>query len=298
MPTKNPLVSIGMSVYNGEARTRAGTACLEKAIESVLNQTHRNLEFLILDNGSTDKSRAICEAYAKKDPRIRFYPRDEHAPRSMIIYNILLREARGEFFLWAADDDLHLPDRIEKSLRVFDANPRTVLVFSDFCRFDVRTGKRAAYDPALYFPFEQGRYARVKQFLSLRSDDGKGVLVYGIWKRDAIKDDALSERHYYGLVENFVLRNLCKGPFGFVHETLFLKGGIFDPPAGGAAARPAFILRVFHAALDRLRKLFSPFPWEAIGDIVRSPYLPFSEKIGLVGWAFVAMGRLLVARKT
>ena len=50
---------------------------VSRAIESVLNQTHRNFEFIIVDNGSTDKSGQIADEYAQKDSRIRVIHREK-----------------------------------------------------------------------------------------------------------------------------------------------------------------------------------------------------------------------------
>jgi glycosyltransferase involved in cell wall biosynthesis len=59
-----PLVSVIMSVYNGEKY-------LVQAIDSILNQTYQNFEFIIIDDCSTDNSSHILQEYAKKDSRIK-----------------------------------------------------------------------------------------------------------------------------------------------------------------------------------------------------------------------------------
>ena len=61
-----PLVSIGVPVYNGENYLR-------QALESITNQTYRNLEILIADNASTDGTEAICREFAARDERIRYH---------------------------------------------------------------------------------------------------------------------------------------------------------------------------------------------------------------------------------
>ena len=57
-------ISIAVAVYNGEAY-------LHRCIDSLLNQTYQNLEIILVDDGSTDESPRICDAYAEKDPRVK-----------------------------------------------------------------------------------------------------------------------------------------------------------------------------------------------------------------------------------
>ncbi|MEZ4707760.1 MAG: glycosyltransferase, partial [Caldilineaceae bacterium] len=66
MEEKTPKVSIGLAVYNGEDY-------LSEAIESILNQSFSDFELIISDNASTDRTTAICEAYAAQDARIRYH---------------------------------------------------------------------------------------------------------------------------------------------------------------------------------------------------------------------------------
>src|SRR5438046_10664249 len=68
--TDQPLVSILTPVYNGEAYLR-------ECIESVLRQTYRNWEYIIVNNRSEDATLAIAEEYARRDPRIRIHTNSE-----------------------------------------------------------------------------------------------------------------------------------------------------------------------------------------------------------------------------
>jgi glycosyltransferase involved in cell wall biosynthesis len=66
MTAKTPKISIGLPVRNGEEY-------LEESIDSILAQTFTDFELIISDNASTDRTEAICRAYAAKDRRIRYY---------------------------------------------------------------------------------------------------------------------------------------------------------------------------------------------------------------------------------
>jgi glycosyltransferase involved in cell wall biosynthesis len=116
-----PRVSIGMPVYNGER-------FLRQAIDSVLGQTYGDFELLISDNASTDGTEGICRAAAQRDARVRYDRRPVNvgaAPN----YNGLVAVARGEFFKWAAHDDVLAPTFLERCVGLLDADPAAVLAF-------------------------------------------------------------------------------------------------------------------------------------------------------------------------
>jgi glycosyltransferase involved in cell wall biosynthesis len=96
MPT--PQVSIGMPVFNGEPFIR-------EALNSLLAQTYSEFELIISDNASTDGTEAICREYAAKDKRIR-YVRQPTNRGALANFQFVLDEAVGEYFMWAATDDL------------------------------------------------------------------------------------------------------------------------------------------------------------------------------------------------
>ncbi len=111
-----------MSVYN------AGPY-LDDAINSIRRQTFSDFEFLILDDGSTDNGRAIAEAHAAQDARIRVIAR---ANRGLIVsLNQLLDEARAPLVARMDADDTCLPDRFTRQLAFLDANPDHGLIGCD-----------------------------------------------------------------------------------------------------------------------------------------------------------------------
>src|SRR5271157_2692614 len=88
MTNRSPLISVCMPVYNAERY-------VSEAIESVLSQTFKDFEFLILDDGSTDGSLAILKGFAERDPRIRMTSRPNKGLAPTL--NELMDQARGEF---------------------------------------------------------------------------------------------------------------------------------------------------------------------------------------------------------
>ena len=103
----SPTISVLMSVYNGEL-------CLTEAIESILNQTFRDFEFLIINDGSTDSSWEIIQRYADKDQRIVPITQENIGLTKSLNKGILT--AKGEFIARQDSDDLSLPKRFDKQL--------------------------------------------------------------------------------------------------------------------------------------------------------------------------------------
>lgn len=109
-----PSISVALSVYNGER-------FLAEAIESVASQTFCDFEFLILDDGSTDRTRAIIESWAARDARIRPIIRENRGLIASL--NQLLDEARAPLVARMDADDICHADRFEKQVAFFAAHP-------------------------------------------------------------------------------------------------------------------------------------------------------------------------------
>jgi glycosyltransferase involved in cell wall biosynthesis len=108
-----PLVSVLMPVYNGEKYLRP-------AIESILNQTFTDYEFIIINDGSTDSSEEIILSY--KDPRIK-YVRNEKNIKLIATLNKGLDLCRGEYIARMDADDISYPNRFETQVKFMSANP-------------------------------------------------------------------------------------------------------------------------------------------------------------------------------
>lgn len=112
-------VSIGMPVYNASAYVRT-------ALDAILAQTFADFELVVADNASTDDSAAICEEYARRDSRIRFYRNAVNiGANGNFTYTLSL--ACNPYFMWASSNDYIAPTYIEKAAAVLDARPDVVL---------------------------------------------------------------------------------------------------------------------------------------------------------------------------
>jgi glycosyltransferase involved in cell wall biosynthesis len=117
-----PLVSIGMPVYNGAAYLRG-------ALDSLLQQDYEHFELILSDDASTDETETICREYAARDARIQYHRQTKNL-RAYRNFNYAFEQARGEFFMWAAQDDLWHPSFIRRCVEALQARPAAVLCHS------------------------------------------------------------------------------------------------------------------------------------------------------------------------
>jgi glycosyltransferase involved in cell wall biosynthesis len=118
-----PRVSVGVPVYNGENY-------LAHAVDSLLGQTFQDLEVIISDNASTDRTEEIGRAYASRDPRVRYYRND--ANRGAVWnHNRVFELARGEFFKWNSADDYCGPEFVDRCVLALDEDPSAVMAVSE-----------------------------------------------------------------------------------------------------------------------------------------------------------------------
>lgn len=94
---------------------------IAKCIESVLNQTFTDIEYFILDNGSTDGTKEIIEKYAARDSRIRVYRREENILSDSLWIDFPLEQGTGKYFMDLDCDDWIDPDCIERLVRIAEA---------------------------------------------------------------------------------------------------------------------------------------------------------------------------------
>ncbi|MDA1169095.1 MAG: glycosyltransferase [bacterium] len=123
-----PLVSVVMPVYNGQKY-------LAEAIESVLNQTYSIFEFIIVDDGSSDKSKMIIEKHERSDSRIQYIGLKRNGGISNAL-NIGIKAAKGEYVARMDCDDIIPPERFLKQVAYFQKHFTDVDVLGTyFCLF-------------------------------------------------------------------------------------------------------------------------------------------------------------------
>ena len=212
MSNGEPRVSIGLPVYNGENY-------LEEALEAILAQTFKSFELVISDNASTDRTEEICRTYADRDSRIRYYRNPENLGPAWN-HNRVFELSTGEYFRWAAHDDLFAPSLIEKSVEVLDCDPSVVLCHARaevIGEGDARKKYHTTLNTDSHKPFERvrGLIYGDRQFSEHRC-----YQVYGLIRSAVLKQTSLIG--YYAHADGILLVQLAfLGRFYEIPEYLF-----------------------------------------------------------------------------
>ena len=124
-----PKVVVAMPVHNSER-------FLPETIQSISAQEYPNLEIVISDDASTDRTLTLCDSFASNDPRVRIH---RHPKRLGWIgnYNSLLKYATGDYFLWVPHDDLYEPHYVRDLVALLETRPDAVLAYSAARKIDV-----------------------------------------------------------------------------------------------------------------------------------------------------------------
>lgn len=119
-----PLVSVVIPVFNHEEY-------IGDAIESVLRQTYKHFEIIVVDDGSTDRTRSVI---AKFGYMVRYIYKKNGGTSSAL--NAGIRNARGNFICWLSSDDQFLPTKLRKQVQLFQIHPGLGMVYTDWHQTD------------------------------------------------------------------------------------------------------------------------------------------------------------------
>lgn len=222
-----PALSIGLPVFNGERY-------LESALDSLLGQTFRDFELIVCDNASTDRTPAIVETAARRDPRVHLVRNNVNigaAPN----WNRVFQLSAAPLFKWAAHDDLHAPTYLERCLDALRADPGIVLCHTRTRLVD-EAGVELARDAAtghyrdsagnVRFGNPAPRRAQadspVRRFRDIHVDLVRCFDIFGVIRADVLRGTAL-HRSYYGSDKALLVELALRGRFHEVPEPLFLK---------------------------------------------------------------------------
>ncbi|MCP4107164.1 MAG: glycosyltransferase family 2 protein [Desulfobacteraceae bacterium] len=210
MSLDKPLVSIGMTAYNGEEY-------IAQTLESLLAQDYTDFELLICDDASTDCTCEIILAYAQKDSRIHFH-RNQKNIGQVSAWNQVARLASGKYFKWASDHDCYDPRFISKCLEVFTSDPEIVLVYSLTQLIDMdETPLGIMYDR-----FDTRRLKVIPRYKILAREIGVCNMMYGLIRREVLMKTPLF-RNMIG-PDNLIVTELSLyGTFAQIQEPLYIR---------------------------------------------------------------------------
>lgn len=282
------LITVGMPVYNG-------ARFLPDAIGSLLRQTEPRFELVISDDASSDESAVICEAFAKRDPRVRLV-RQKSNLGMINNFNRVLHLARGRYFCWASQDDAWHPDYLRLLLRAMERNPRVALAV---CRHEYlySDGSRVV---SRELDERAGSFKLTEDYIY----HGDIVWFYGLHRTEVIRSTDGFHRDWRPFLHLSdyltVLKVLLSGAAVAVNHVLIQKRvrdlhrRRFDTIAQGQldCAFWKAAVRYLSFPVGHLLDLVQSVPW-----ILRSRYGP-TQKLRLLGWSFwnYAKGHLVLAR--
>lgn len=200
------LVTVGMPIRNGGEFLKA-------ALDSILGQTYANLQVIVSDNCSDDQTAATVEKYAALDTRVQ-YVRQQKPLKAIDNFRFVLDQAQGDLFMWAAHDDVHGADYIEKLVSGLNADPTALLAFGDLTITGASDGSQV---PKLYdfCTAGLGRAARMRKAAFTQC-----FHIYGVWRTRELRRIP-SPRNMWWPDLPIMIAAACMGP------CIYVKGAIF-----------------------------------------------------------------------
>ena len=283
MPTENPKVSICITNYNYGR-------FIGDAIQSVLEQTYKNFELIIMDNCSTDNSEEVIKSFS--DPRIRYYKNDKNIG-AIRNWNRGLSLARGEYITILHADDKLTPNFIEKEAEMLDRNPNVGLVYSSCIFID---GKGAVIEE--FRPYDGNRIIRGEdEFKRLVFRDYISVPTVMVRKKcyDALGD--FSEEYTYCPDWEMWLRILLSYDAGFISEPL-----AYYRIHGASGSDYYFPMNTILVGIDTykmLKNIFSNLPSDKkyLSSLEQEAFKKAAKRMINIGFGHFCQGNSRLARQ-
>jgi glycosyltransferase involved in cell wall biosynthesis len=206
-----PRLSLSLPVYNGEN-------FISLAIQSILDQDFDDFELIITDNASTDRTAEICQAFAAREKRIRYFLNDRNLGAGPN-FNRGLHLASGEFFKWCACDDYLSQNFLGACVRALETNRDAVLAYGTTQSID-QTGYPVPLVGSMMVEIKDASPAR--RFQKVITDVSTCYEIFGVFRRDALRKTTL-HRLYYGsdralIAEMALLGKFVQAPDAILHS--------------------------------------------------------------------------------
>jgi glycosyltransferase involved in cell wall biosynthesis len=206
----NPLVSIGMPVYNGDEY-------IALALDSITRQTFEDFEIIICDNASIDKTEEICRSYASHDKRIR-YLKNKQNYGAAYNFNRVFKLSTGKYFKWAAIDDLLHPNYINKCIEFLELNPEYVCCHAKSLRIDAEGNPTGSY----FIPMKYDSQSISIRFRDMVLKPHSCVLIFGLFRSCMLSKTPLIGP-YFGSDRNLLAEISLLGKIHEIDKFLFYR---------------------------------------------------------------------------
>jgi len=213
-----PVISVIIPTYNYGR-------FLRECLDSVFVQTFRDIEVIVIDDGSTDDTPGILESVS--EPRLKHFRIPNSG--SPCARNVGLRRAQGEFVAFLDSDDRWRPPKLEAELAMLRAEPSVGVVFSDFIRFNEQG----------FLPNQFSFYPELSSVSVRESSDGHGKVIFGdpfcelirfgqfpaylpatLFRREVLRDFEFPSSLKKGQDVYFAMRSYERCKVGFIPEVL------------------------------------------------------------------------------
>lgn len=205
--TKNdePLVSVCIGVYNREKYIR-------ECLDSVFAQTYRNLEVIVVDDASTDRTVEVIQSYGD---RVRLIQREVNSGLPAVPRNQGIRLARGEYIAFLDSDDRWLPDKTKRQVDFLESNPHVMLVHA-YCRLINADGGEGGIRHEGVIPATGHVFKNMLRHFTIATS---AMMMRGHW---FTKHEGFREKRCLKVGEDFemCLRVARDYPIGFIPEVL------------------------------------------------------------------------------
>lgn len=269
-----PLISIGIPTYNRPIG-------LEKVIKNFLNQTYKNIEIVISNNDSEDPQVVeLCEKFKVIDNRIKCI----HQPYNIGMYEnfkFVLKMAKGEFFMWASDDDIFYQDYIEKTLQPF-YKYKNIVLCSPACKV-LKNDKEINKYNADFQTTGLCKVDRIKKILNYIKKSHTAL--YGLYKTSELKKITI---HSYLDADGLILLELSQyGEYYQLEEELMCA--TYDYNENDTLSlthqkkklidtynmRPKFFLKYFEKPTMMAYYIYQLFKWKNLTKYEKTILLPY-----------------------
>ncbi len=157
---KKPKLSIIIPLYNSEKY-------IKETIESILSQSFKSFELIIVDDASTDNSLKITRELIKKDNRIRLFKSKTNKGRASSI-NVGLRNAKAQYITFLDSDDIMYPERLKKQMFFLKNHPEIDMIYGDILKF-WENGTKKIYNSVEFSDTEEP-LRRLKKFAKSKQE--------------------------------------------------------------------------------------------------------------------------------